>query len=343
MCEEHIFSYDTSLYIAETSIIIYNKKKGRFTMKQSHVPTVRSYDPTNDLLFKFVFGREERKNITLQLINDILGRDGDDAFVDLQFRNTEISPDKDTDKLGRLDIFGILNDGSRIDIEMQVVNRRNMEKRTLFYWSHMYLHFDSLHTGDDYGTLKPAISINILRYSFLPQEDPHAAYVLYNPKTHHRLTDDLEIHFLEIPKYKDKPIQSMDRIEKWLAFFANKLDEDKKEELAMKNTAIKDAMQASDRYIMDDAAYREYIARESAIWDYNSDLKANLAEGFKQGREAGMKQGLEQGLEQGRKQGEQKARETAALDMLRDNMDINLIMKYTGLSADRIAELAKEL
>ena len=142
-----------------------------------------------------------------------------------------------------------------------------------------------------------------------------------------------------IPKYKDKPIQSMDRIEKWLAFFANKLDEDKKEELAMKNTAIKDAMQASDRYIMDDAAYREYIARESTIWDYNSDLKANLAEGFKQGHEAGM----QQGIEQGRTEGEQKARETAALDMLRDNMDINLIMKYTGLSADRIAELAKEL
>ena len=308
-------------------------------MKQSRVPTVRSYDPTNDLLFKFVFGREERKNITLQLINDILGRDGDDAFVDLQFHNTELSPDKQSDKLGRLDIFGILSDGSRIDIEMQVVNRRNMEKRTLFYWSHMYLHFDSLHTGDDYGTLKPAISINILRYSFLPQDDPHAAYVLYNPETHHRLTDDLEIHFLEIPKYKDKPVQSMDRIEKWLAYFANKLDENQKEELAMKNTAIKDAMQASDRYIMDDAAYREYIARESAIWDYNSDLKANLAEGFKQGREAGMKQGLEQG----RTEGEQKAREAAALDMLRDNMDINLIMKYTNLSPERIAELAQEL
>ena len=143
----------------------------------------------------------------------------------------------------------------------------------------------------------------------------------------------------------------MDRIEKWLAFFANKLDKNQKEELAMKNTAIKDAMQASDRYIMDDAAYREYIARESAIWDYNSDLKANLAEGFKQGREAGMQQGLEQGLqqgleqglEQGRTEGERKAHETMALDMLRDNTDINLIMKYTGLSADRIAELAKEL
>ena len=105
-------------------------------MKQSHVPTIRSYDPTNDLLFKFVFGREERKNITLQLINDILGRDGDNAFVDLQFRNTEIYPDKDTDKLGRLDIFGILNDGSRIDIdysEFPVIPRNVFQHATLLY------------------------------------------------------------------------------------------------------------------------------------------------------------------------------------------------------------------
>ena len=86
-------------------------------METAHVYASRPYDPTNDLLFKFVFGREERKNITLQLINDILGRDGDDAFVDLQFRNTEFSPEKQSDKLGRLDIFGILNDGSRIDID----------------------------------------------------------------------------------------------------------------------------------------------------------------------------------------------------------------------------------
>ena len=312
-------------------------------METAHVYASRPYDPTNDLLFKFVFGREERKNITLQLINDILGRDGDDAFVDLQFRNTEFSPEKQSDKLGRLDIFGILNDGSRIDIEMQVINRRNMEKRTLFYWSHMYLHFDTLRSGDDYGALKPAISINILRYNFLPQDNPHAAYVLYNPKTQHRLTEDLEIHFLEIPKYKNKPVQSMDRIEKWLAYFANKLDEKEKEELAMKDTAIKDAMQASDRYIMDDAAYREYIARESAIWDYNSDLKANLAEGRAQGLAEGLAEGRAEGRAQGRAEGRAQEQERTALDMLRDNMDISLIMKYTKLSAERIAELAKTI
>lgn len=92
---------------------------------------VPHYDPTNDLVFKFVFGRDERKNVTLAFINDMTGREGRDAFVDLDFRTSELVPDKLDDKLGRLDIFGILDNNTRIDVEMQVINHRNMEKAPL--------------------------------------------------------------------------------------------------------------------------------------------------------------------------------------------------------------------
>ena len=80
---------------------------------------VPHYDPTNDLVFKFVFGREERKNVTPRFINDMTGREGSNAFVDLDFRNSELVPDKEDDKLGRLDVFGILDDRTRVDVEMQ--------------------------------------------------------------------------------------------------------------------------------------------------------------------------------------------------------------------------------
>ena len=63
------------------------------------------YDPTNDLIFKFVFGREERKRVTLTCINDLLGRTGKDAFVDLNFRNVELIPAMEDEKHGRLDVF----------------------------------------------------------------------------------------------------------------------------------------------------------------------------------------------------------------------------------------------
>ena len=56
-----------------------------------------------------------------------------------------------------------------------------------------------------------------------------------------------------------------------------------------------------------------------------------------------MREAHDDGRAEGRAEGERKNQEQTALDMLRDNMDIQLIMKYTHLSAERIAELAKIL
>ena len=131
--------------------------------------------------------------------------------------------------------------------------------------------------------LKPAISINILRFSFLPTEDPFSKYVVYDVKHQHQLSNDLELDFLEIPKYKAKPVREMSRMERWLAYFANKLNKQEKEELAMLNPEIAEAMDASERYLMDEAAYREYLQRESAIWDYNNDINGSREEGYAAG------------------------------------------------------------
>ena len=91
----------------------------------------------------------------------------------------------------------------------------------------------------------------------------------------------------------------------------------------MSDTAIKNAMQAARIFLNNTEERRRYINREMAIMDYNSDHEAAIA--------------------QGRAEGERKNQEQTALDMLRDNMDIQLIMKYTHLSAERITELAKTL
>ena len=310
----------------------------------------RHYDPTNDLVFKFVFGREERKNITLKFINDMTGREGDRAFVDLDFRNGEFAPTKVDEKLGRLDVFGILNDKSRVDIEMQVINHMNMEKRALFYWAQMYLHFEALQTGQAYRQIKPAISINILRFPYLPTEEPFSKYGIYNIENGHHLSNDLEIDFLEIPKYKDKPVKDMTRIERWLAYFANRLAPAEKEELAMQAPEIKDAMEASDRFLMDDKAYWEYIQRESAIWDYNSDVldakeqakEEGRAWGLEEGRKQGIEQGIERGIEQGIERGIEQGEGKIVLNLLKAGQKVSVVEQLSGWSRQRILSYAEE-
>lgn len=177
---------------------------------------------------------KKRKHITLQFINDVIGLDGDKAFVDLHFKNSELPPEKQGDKLGRLDVFVVTNDGQRADIEMQAIPHASMPQRTLFYWAHSYLQLDGLKAGEDYGLFRPAININIMRHVCFHHDidNAHSVYKILEKNTHHCLTDDLEIHFLEVPKYRNKNIKDLSPLECWFAYFSNKLSNTEKEELA---------------------------------------------------------------------------------------------------------------
>jgi len=58
-------------------------------------------------------------------------------------------------------------------------------------------------------------------------------------------------------------------------------------------------------------------------------------------RKLGREEGLEQGLEQGVKQGHKEEKIEIAKNMLKDNVDIDIITKYTGLSSAEIKALKK--
>ena len=242
----------------------------------------RNYNPMNDYLFKFVFGREERKRITLSFLNAVLGREGVDELQDITFIDRDIEPQFAEDKLSRLDLYGVASDGSRINIEVQLVNLQHMEKRTLYYWARMY---QSIRRGDSYQKLDRAITINLLNFVMLPQQKPHTVYGLYDIQSGHRLTDDLEIHFIEIPKFQVKSIKELKRLERWMAYFSNKLSEEEMEELAMSETAIREAMQAEHVFMQDEIERWQYEQREKAVRDYISGLDASWQEGMERGME----------------------------------------------------------
>ena len=244
----------------------------------------RNYNPMNDYLFKFVFGREERKRITLSFLNAVLGREGVDELQDITFIDRDIEPQFAEDKLSRLDLYGVASDGSRINIEVQLVNLQHMEKRTLYYWARMY---QSIRRGDR------AITINLLNFAMLPQQKPHTVYGLYDIQSGHRLTDDLEIHFIEIPKFQVKSIKELKRLERWMAYFSNKLSEEEMEELAMSETAIREAIQAEHVFMQDEIERWQYEQREKAVRDYISGLDASWQEGMERGMEQATVKNLE--------------------------------------------------
>ena len=276
--------------------------------------TEKNFNPMNDVLFKFIFGRPERKLITIDFLNAIAAEDLGHLITDIVFTPTENVPDSHDEKLTRLDVACTLDTGEQVDIEVQIVNQKNMQRRTMCYWARLYLL--SLPPGGAYQDLKPCITINLLRFNLLPQEDAHSMWSIYNAETGDRLNKDLVFHFLEIPKYTKSPkkrISDMTKMERWLAYFANQLSDDEKGELIMSDEAIHKAVDAARTFLQNDAERLAYINRELAILDYNSDHRDAFEEGEAKGRAEGRKEGEAKGRREGeakgRKEGEAKGRE----------------------------------
>lgn len=88
--------------------------------------TVQLLPLTSDIVFKQVFGQEESKPILRVFLNDVLGLDIQSA-EQITLLNPIIDPKYIDDKMCILDIRVQLANRSLIDIEIQVLNRHNME------------------------------------------------------------------------------------------------------------------------------------------------------------------------------------------------------------------------
>ena len=288
----------------------------------------RDFNALNDLLFKFVFGHEERKAVTLSFINATLQLEGADAFVELHFADRALEPEEEDGKSSMLDLLCVTNDGTQVNIEVQVQNQHNMAQRSLYYWAKLYQ--SSLRKNQDYSTLRKTVAINLLAYSFLPQKGFHNVYGLYDSAKTHRLTDDIELHFLELPKVRRQDLRSMRQLDKWMAFMNNKLSNEEMEELAMSEAAIGTAWDAIDEYLQDMDRRRRYEAKEKYERDYVTNMRGSREEGWKEGRKEGRKEGLRLGAQR------------TALNLLRMNLPMETVITASELSEEDVRALARE-
>jgi len=90
---------------------------------------------TNDFIFTTIFGKKGNEEILKNLIEAII----ETKIESLQIvENTKLEKNFKEDKLGILDVKAVLSDGIKVNIEMQMVNKKDIVERTLFYWAKLY-------------------------------------------------------------------------------------------------------------------------------------------------------------------------------------------------------------
>ena len=182
-------------------------------------------DPKNDYVFKRIFGHAGNEEITKNLLQAIIPDKIDKIELD---SNPITEKDLLDDKVGILDIKAKLNDGNvNCDIEMQVVDQKDIEKRILFYWSKMYI--QTIEAGEDYEKLKRCIVILITDYDLetLKKIPEYTTKWKIREEKYHKLvlTNVLELYIISLKKAKNSKENQQKELYNWLEFMNNPEEE----------------------------------------------------------------------------------------------------------------------
>ena len=248
--------------------------------------------PKIDFIFKKIFGEKGSEEILKDLLH-------------LLRKNIE-------NKEGILDVKAIIDKREEIDIEIQVKNEYNVIKRSLYYWSGLY--YNGLNRGKNYIENKKVIVIMILDYNLLKEGPYHEIGRLRRDYENRILSEDIEIHYIQMPKCKE--IET--NLGKWISFIKYK---DKKEvsKIVGENKRIKEADRKLKYLTGDEAVRRRAELKDRATKAYNTSIEYARQEGEERGKKIGIQK--------------------IAIKMKKSKMKIEEIIELTGLTKEEIEKL----
>lgn len=218
------------------------------------------------------------------------------------------------------------------NIEMQLVNQYNMDKRTLFYSAKMIA--AQLNESDNYKKLRKTTMINLLDFNYFSHGHYHSIYHLTEKQTEIPYPDVLQLHFIEMKKFKKLlrtgEVASNDRLATWIEFISNE-DDNQCEVMASKDSIIKKAVSQLEIISQNPENRWEYEIRQKALKDITTMKEGARGEGREEGRA------------QGKSEGKMEGKVEVAKDMLREGLNLDFITKFTGFTKDELLKLQKDM
>jgi predicted transposase/invertase (TIGR01784 family) len=172
----------------------------------------------NDLVFKLLF--TEDINLLISLLNAVLFPNGENKIENIQITNPEIYADMIKNKKAVLDIKAEDSKKRQFHVEVQVGYQALFIKRSIFYLASLIR--NQLKESEEHSLLKPVYQINILDFKLFPTERYMSRYSLRDeedPNT--ELTKDLQIVYLELPKFGKTVKEIQSKLDIWLYMFKN--------------------------------------------------------------------------------------------------------------------------
>ncbi|OHD24471.1 MAG: hypothetical protein A2Y38_07070 [Spirochaetes bacterium GWB1_59_5] len=286
----------------------------------------------NDYIFLYVFGREETKNLLLDLVNAVLVDAECQPVLSIELKNPVNLRDAYWAKETVLDIRATGEDHRQFDIEMQVNNQLGFVNRSLYYWAQLYS--QQLEKGSTYGILRPVVAINLVDFVlFKETQENHHRFMISDVKNPDSvLTEDLQIHYVELTKASPRNT----KLKQWISLLENAGKEGMDMKVLFSGDKLISAAYEQFEHCTQDENMRHLAqARER----FQRDVANRLYTAEQEGLEKGMQKGIEAGMQQGMRQGIEVAKLEDARKLKSLGVSNEIIVQATGLSSEIVNTL----
>jgi predicted transposase/invertase (TIGR01784 family) len=277
--------------------------------------------PKYDVVFQSLF-TQKNEEITRSFISALLEEDITSIKIN---EEKELYRDLPEDKLGILDLEAEINNNERIDIEVQLIDRKELVERLLFYYSRLYTM--RINKGDDYAKAQRVVIIAIIDYNLELTKEIKNMETIWNMRERENnelvLTDKIEFHIIELSKAKEEYEKNKANEKAQWMMFLNNPNEVEVQDIMKENEGIKKATVEIVKMTEDEKMERLAFLRKKAIMDEKSIYAA----------------GLDKGETIGISKGEKQKTIEIAKKMKAKGKSINEIMEITELTKEEIEKL----
>ena len=301
----------------------------------------RYVDILNDKCFKYVLGAERNKEALMEILRILIPERN---IINIRYDKRKRKHNPFINGHDAIfDVECIDADGTRFVVEMQRWEQTNYYDRALFYSTFPVqeqvpaIKKGSYITHNEQYSYPAVYIINLMAFSLHPRDNRLLyRYELLDTVTGEKMTDKLTFIFLEMSKVRKEPGADADILAKlsWAMMNMRTLLERPVEMMERIFSLLFDACEI-DNY--------EPEERTTIINAMTTELdKSNIAYTYwMKGKEEGREEGREKGREEGYVEGVKRERKATVRSMLELGMDVEIIMRVTGMDREEIMSLDK--
>lgn len=296
-------------------------------------------DPINPFVdwgFKYVFGREENKDLLIGFLNLLL--EPEVAISDIRYLNTELLGDSPELKRCVVDVLASDAEGNRYLIEMQNASDHDIRQRLVYYACRLVDQMGQHRQEWGYDQIKRVYAICLMNFTYERNPSLRDDFQLRNAQGDKLFSDLLNIIPLQLPCIRAKSIADCRKSYEVLLFLLQAMSRKlrtREELLAELDTLdLPESTLETFRRVVNTV---EEDLTEAERRDYEVDLEKYIRTMgmIRTGREEGREEGRIEGLAQGRAERQLEIAKT----MKAKGLSQEIIAQCTGLSQEEVEQL----